>query len=122
MFEIELADDGIVTVIGRLDAAQAVKAQTFLDKVDGQCVLDLAKLEYISSAGLGVLLKTHKRLMGSGSGIKLINVSHHIHDIFRYSGFDKLFEIVPAGNMTTRFQCGMKIIIQNPTNLFRPRM
>ena len=98
MFEIVLADDGSVVVEGRLDAAQAVKAQTFLDQVEGQCVLDIAKLEYISSAGLGVLLKTHKRLMGAGSGIKLINVSHHIHDIFRYSGFDKLFEIVPAGN------------------------
>ncbi len=98
MFEIVLEDDGIVAVEGRLDAAQAVKAQTFLDQVEGQCVLDLGKLEYVSSAGLGVLLKTHKRLMGAGSGIKLINVSKHIHDIFRYSGFDKLFEIVPAGN------------------------
>jgi len=96
MFEILQADDGVVAVDGRLDASQAVKAQTFLDQVDGQCVLDLAKLQYISSAGLGVLLKTHKRLMGSGSGIKLINVNHHIHDIFRYSGFDKLFDIVPA--------------------------
>lgn len=98
MFEIALTDDGMVAVAGRLDAAQAVKAQAFLDQVKGQCVLDLAKLEYISSAGLGVLLKTHKRLMGSGSGVKLVNVSHHIHDIFRYSGFDKLFEIVAAGN------------------------
>ena len=97
MFEVVLADDGTVIVEGRLDAAQAVKAQAFLDQVEGQCVLDLAKLEYISSAGLGVLLKTHKRLMGVGSGIKLINVNNHIHDIFRYSGFDKLFEIVPAG-------------------------
>ena len=96
MFEIESSDDGIVLVEGRLDAAQAVKAQSFLDKIEGQCVLDLAKLQYVSSAGLGVLLKTHKRLMGSGSGIKLINVNHHTHDIFRYSGFDKLFEIVPA--------------------------
>ena len=96
MIEVVLADDGTVIVKGRLDAAQAVKAQAFLDQVEGQCVLDLAKLEYISSAGLGVLLKTHKRLMGVGSGIKLINVNNHIHDIFRYSGFDKLFEIVPA--------------------------
>ncbi len=96
MFDIKMAEGGIVSVEGRLDAAQAVKAQAFLDQVDGQCVLDLSKLEYISSAGLGVLLKTHKRLMGSGSGIKLVNVNHHIHDIFRYSGFDKLFEIVPA--------------------------
>ena len=98
MFEIEIANDGIVAMDGRLDAAQAVKAQTFLDGIEGQCVLDLAKLEYVSSAGLGVLLKTHKRLMSSGSGIKLVNVSHHIHDIFRYSGFDKLFEIVPASD------------------------
>jgi anti-anti-sigma factor len=97
MFEILLTEDGSVTLEGRLDAAQAVKAQTFLDKIDGLCVLNLSKLEYISSAGLGVLLKTHKRLMGSGNGIKLIQVSHHIHDIFRYSGFDKLFDIVPAG-------------------------
>ena len=97
MFEIDFSSDDTVAVAGRLDAAQAVKAQEFLDQVAGQCVLDLAKLEYVSSAGLGVLLKTHKRLMGLGSGIKLINVNHHIHDIFRYSGFDKLFEIVPLG-------------------------
>ena len=96
MFEIEFGNAHTVILEGRLDAAQAVKAQTFLDQVAGQCVLDLEKLEYISSAGLGVLLKTHKRLMGSGIGIKRINVSHHIHDIFRYSGFDKLFEIVPV--------------------------
>ena len=98
MFEIQIANDGNVAMDGRLDAAQAVKAQTFLDKIEGQCVLDLAKLQYVSSAGLGVLLKTHKRLMASGNGIKLVNVNHHIHDIFRYSGFDRLFEIVPASD------------------------
>lgn len=96
MFEIQLKDDGDILVEGRLDAAQAEKAQSFLDDVAGECVLDLAKLEYISSAGLGVLLKTHKRLMGQGSGIKLINVNKHTMDIFGYSGFDNLFEIVPA--------------------------
>lgn len=95
MFEIEFSNEDTVAVEGRLDAAHAVKAQAFLDQITGQCVLDLKKLEYISSAGLGVLLKTHKRLMGSGSGIKLVNVNHHICDIFCYSGFDKLFEIVP---------------------------
>jgi anti-anti-sigma factor len=98
MFDIQFADDDIIAVEGRLDAAQALKAQTFLDQVEGRCVLDLSKLEYVSSAGLGVLLKTHKRLMGGGNGLKLINVNHHIHDIFGYSGFDKLFEIVPAGD------------------------
>jgi anti-anti-sigma factor len=59
-------------------------------------VLDLSGLEYISSAGLGVLLRTHKRLMSNESGLELVNVNKHIADIFRYSGFDKLFVIRTA--------------------------
>jgi len=93
MFDIDFNDQGQVVVSGRLDAAQAQKAQAFLDQVAGECVMDMGPLEYISSAGLGVLLKTHKRLMSGSSGLKLINVNSHINDIFRYSGFDKLFDI-----------------------------
>ena len=74
-------------------AAQAARAQEFLDQVSDRCVIDMAKLEYISSAGLGVLLRTHKRLMQGEDGLELINVNKHIADIFRYSGFDKLFAI-----------------------------
>lgn len=93
MFEIGFTEGGTVTVSGRLDAAQAPRAQEFLDRVEGQCVIDMSALEYVSSAGLGVLLRTHKRLMTGGSGVKLVNVGPHINDIFTYSGFDKLFEI-----------------------------
>jgi anti-anti-sigma factor len=93
MFEIDFNDSGAVAMHGRLDAAQASNAQDFLDRVPGDCVVDMADLEYISSAGLGVLLKTHKRLMAMSGGLRLINVNSHINDIFRYSGFDKLFEI-----------------------------
>ena len=93
MFDIDFNDQGQVAVTGRLDAAQAQKAQEFLDRISGGCVLDMGGLEYISSAGLGVLLKTHKRMMSGSSGLKLVNVSSHINDIFRFSGFDKLFDI-----------------------------
>ena len=93
MFDIEFNDQGQIAVSGRLDAAQSAKAQEFLDRVAGECVVNMAQLEYISSAGLGVLLKTHKRLMAGSSGLQLINVNSHINDIFRYSGFDKLFNI-----------------------------
>ena len=96
MFQIGLDDASMIVVEGRLDAAQAPRAQEFLDAVTEECVLDLGKLEYISSAGLGVLLRTHKRLMTDGRGLKLINVNSHINDIFMYSGFDKLFEIEVA--------------------------
>jgi len=97
MFEIEFNDQGDVVFNGRLDAAQAAKAQAFLDQVSGECVVDMAGLDYISSAGLGVLLKTHKRLMVQKKGLRFINVNSHTHDIFRYSGFDKLFVIETAG-------------------------
>jgi len=96
MFEIGFNDSGEVAVSGRLDAAQAARAQEFLDVAGDRCVLDLSGLEYISSAGLGVLLRTHKRLMTSDSGLELVNVNKHIADIFRYSGFDKLFVIKVA--------------------------
>jgi len=93
MFDIEFSDSGVVAVIGRLDAARAAQAQEFLDALEGRCVIDMAQLEYISSAGLGVLLRTHKRLMAGDAGLELVNVNKHIADIFRYSGFDKLFTI-----------------------------
>ena len=95
MFDIAFNDNGDVVVRGRLDAAQAPRAQAFLDEVDGSCVVDMTDLEYISSAGLGVLLSTHKRLMTGDSGLELVNVNPHIADIFRYSGFDRLFVIRP---------------------------
>ena len=99
MFQIDFGDEAVVVVKGRLDAAQAPRAQEFLDQVSGECVLDMAGLEYISSAGLGVLLRTHKRMMGEGQGLKLTNVNSHINDIFTYSGFDKLFDIEPAADV-----------------------
>lgn len=100
MFDIVIGEDGVVLFSGRLDAAQCAKAQAFLDAIAAPKAFDFSKLEYISSAGLGVLLKTQKRVMGASGRIKLVNVNNHINDIFRYSGFDQIFEIqrsdVPA--------------------------
>ena len=96
MFKIEFGEDGVIVCAGRLDAAQTQTAEAFLDSVAEPAVMDCAELEYISSAGLGVLLRTHKRLMAGGNGLKLINVNPHLRDIFSYSGFDTLFEIEAA--------------------------
>jgi anti-sigma B factor antagonist len=93
MFEIEYGDSGEVICRGRLDAAQCTRAETFMDGLEGASTLDFDELEYISSAGLGILLKTQKRLAGSGAGLKIINVNNHIYDVFRYSGFHAIFDI-----------------------------
>jgi anti-anti-sigma factor len=93
MFQIDFGKDGEIVCSGRLDAAQCAKAQSFMDSVEGERIVDFSQLEYISSAGLGVLLKTQKRLAESGAKLKIINVNNHIHDVFRYSGFHAIFEI-----------------------------
>ena len=95
MLAIDRGADDTVVVSGRLDAAEAQKAQAFLDTTAGTVTLDLGSLEYISSAGLGVLLKTQKRLMATGGRLRLVGLSPHLRDIFVYSGFDRLFEIEP---------------------------
>ena len=96
MLAIDFGGDGAVVIAGRLDAAQCQKAQAFFEKVTGEVTLECGGLEYISSAGLGVLLKTQKRLSTSGGKLRLTGVSPHLLDIFRYSGFDQIFEIEPA--------------------------
>jgi anti-sigma B factor antagonist len=93
MFDIQHGDDGSIVCTGRLDAAQCEKGQAFMDEVMESSTLDFGALEYISSAGLGILLKTQKRLAENGAALRIINVNNHIHDVFRYSGFDAIFDI-----------------------------
>src|ERR1700734_1346912 len=93
MFEIRLGAAGEVVMVGRLDAAQCDAALRFLNELAKPQVIDLARLEYIASAGLRVFLLTQKRAKNSGGGIKLINASQQIYDIFTYAGFDRIIDI-----------------------------
>lgn len=96
MLTIEGGGDRPVVLSGRLDATQAAAAQSYLDGLDGTVTLDCADLQYLSSAGLGVLLKTHKRLLARGGRLRLTKVNRHLQDIFSYSGFDQILEIEPG--------------------------
>jgi anti-sigma B factor antagonist len=98
MLTIDSGPDGSLRLVGRFDASQVAPAQAAFDRVAGTVRVDCAGLEYISSAGLGVLLKTQKRLAGAGGKLRLTSVSRHIRDIFVYSGFDQIFEIEGDAN------------------------
>ena len=93
MFDIKISEDGAVILTGRLDAAQAEKARSVLNTLDRPVTIDFSELDYISSAGLGVLLGLRQRLDAAGHKIKLINMNKHVRDVFRYAGMDQLFEI-----------------------------
>ena len=92
MLDISVGDE-VITLSGRLDAAEADRArQVFLSLTDGKTV-DVSRLDYISSAGLGVLLAAQKKLSERGKALRLVNVKGHIRDVFHFSGFDQIFEI-----------------------------
>ncbi len=93
MFDATIPEEGRILLSGRFDAAQVEKARAVFDLVKSSTVVDFGGLDYISSAGLGILLMTQRRLKESGTGLKLINMNKHIRDVFQYAGFDKIFEI-----------------------------
>ena len=95
MLTIDGKGPGVVALAGRLDAAASPRAQAALDAVNGIVNLDCTGLEYISSAGLGVLLKTQKRLLAANGKLRLTGVNRQLQDIFLYSGFDQILEIEP---------------------------
>jgi len=93
MFQFRIAQDGQILLSGRLDASHSEVAKKEFDKITESAVVNLRDLEYISSAGLGVLFAAQKRLKDAGKGLKLINMNQHIRDVFRYARFDLIFEI-----------------------------
>ena len=93
MFAIEVGADDTIFLIGRFDAAQVEKATPVFAAVENGRTVDFARLDYISSAGLGLLLATQKRLSRRGAGLRIVNPSPHIRNVFRYAGFDQVFQI-----------------------------
>jgi anti-anti-sigma factor len=93
MFSISKGEGGTVILVGRLDASQVEVASSILDPLDTTTRVDFKGLDYISSAGLGVLLKTQKRLSDGGHHLVLINMNKLIRDVFRIARFDLIFTI-----------------------------
>ncbi len=84
-----------VVLEGRLDTTTAPQLESelksFIDSVK-VLVFDFEKLEYISSAGLRVLLSAQKTMSKQGS-MKLIHVSDEVNEIFEVTGFSDILTI-----------------------------
>src|SRR5262249_18547027 len=89
MLEIRDAPEGQVKLVGRFDAAEAERVDRALRAIRGPLTLDLSELDYISSAGLGVLIEAHKRLAASGHSLTLSNLVPRVRNIFAYAGLDR---------------------------------
>ena len=86
----------VVSISGRLDTVTAPDFDKEIVKnLDGvqSLKLDVAGLEYISSAGLRVLLTAAKTMNASGGACTIVNVPQTIQDIFEMTGFDQILDI-----------------------------
>jgi anti-sigma B factor antagonist len=84
-----------VSISGRVDTTTAPALETALKESFNECealVIDFTDVEYISSAGLRVLLSAQK-VMGKKGGMTLINVSDDIMEIFEVTGFTDILTI-----------------------------
>ena len=96
MLEVQLNERGDVVLTGRFDAAQVDKARDVFDGLKVTTFVDFSGLEYISSAGLGVLVATQRRLKESGQKLILRNLKGYVRDIFKIARFELIFDIEEA--------------------------
>ena len=89
------AEETIIELVGRLDTTTAPALdKTISNDVEGtkKLVLDFKRLEYISSAGLRVLLAAQKKMQKNGS-MKVINVCEEVMEVFEMTGFADILTI-----------------------------
>lgn len=89
----------VATVSGRIDGGNAHKFAESIEtsslQDDGAIVVDLAEVDYISSAGLRAILVTAKRCKSGNTGFALCSLSDQIMTVFQVSGFDRIISIFP---------------------------
>lgn len=96
--EFEKTQDGStlkVTLVGELDSMNTPELEEKLIKETvgvKELIFDLEKLEYISSAGLRVLLQMQKQMKNQGSMV-IRNTSEDVMDIFKVTGFIRLLNL-----------------------------
>ena len=96
MIEIKKnVENTIVEIVGRLDTTTAPSLEKTLSDDMGDTknlIFDFKGLEYISSAGLRVLLAAQKRMQKIGS-MKVINVCQEVMEVFEITGFADILTI-----------------------------
>ena len=95
--EREMSGIMILDISGRVDAATSSKMEEELGKrIEAgvvKIILNMGNLNYISSSGLRVILASLKKVKGAGGMIALVDLQPGPAEVFKMTGFDRLFPI-----------------------------
>lgn len=97
--QIELERQGKALTIrlnGRLDTATAPELKEIVDKELGEAAelfLDMEKVEYVSSAGLRVILAASKKMKTKKSVVTVYHANKEVKEVFEITGFDEILNI-----------------------------
>ncbi len=87
----------VVRLEGNLDTNTSSDAQESLNQlIDGgtsKILVNLAEVDFVSSAGLRILLVTAKKLSGSGGNLRISNLNETVTEVFEISGFSTILDV-----------------------------
>ena len=87
----------IILMVGRLDSSSASEAETTVKAVIDQgathLLIDMSGLDYISSAGLRVVLVAAKNMQKSGGAMAICGMSPSVREVFEMTGFLKILKV-----------------------------
>ena len=93
----ELKRVDLVTVAGRIDSSNASELDEALKELLGKgrynIVMDLAGVEYMSSAGLRTLVGTVRECKRRGGDLRLTTPSERVSEVLKLAGLDSVFKV-----------------------------
>lgn len=93
MLKIEQPEKNHLVLKGRLDSGTVDELKKVLQECQGNIVINIAEVDYINSAGLGLLLGTYQRLKESDGEVVVTFPSDYIKDIFKVTGLEYLIRV-----------------------------
>jgi len=96
------SDDGTARIVleGELDLYTATELKSAIADLGDDVrwlTVDLSRVEFIDSAGLGILVAAARTMRGRDGSISLVGVDHSVHKVFRVTGLDSWFELTTDG-------------------------
>lgn len=87
--------DLLISLTGRLDANTSGDLQNAVDNESEyeSITIDFCSLEYISSAGLRVLLSIHKNCLANNTPLTILNCNDIVKDVFNMTGFSDVLNV-----------------------------